>query len=210
MTIANALDRLKDDRLKDDRLKVDELRGEQLNAWRWGMEKGCRNDSPSRTGGGRAGGLGQKDLLDLFEALPRQIPTAADFPHVHPDQSLHLALERMGSSGLQVIPVVSRANIRELLGVVVLDDILLAYGVNRTAELLELPQGEERKESRHGKARIRIFKTVVPANVCSHHCRARRDIFRRHVSRQKGALGEPCGGAAIVRSRPTLSATGTQ
>ena len=52
----------------------------------------------------------------------------------------------MGSSGLQVIPVVSRANIRELLGVVVLDDILLAYGVNRPAELLELPQGEERKD----------------------------------------------------------------
>jgi CBS domain-containing protein len=35
----------------------------------------------------------------------------------------------MGASGLKVLPVVSRANVRELLGIVVLDDILDAYGV---------------------------------------------------------------------------------
>jgi hypothetical protein len=35
----------------------------------------------------------------------------------------------MGSSGLRVLPVVSRANVRQLLGVVVLSDILAAYGV---------------------------------------------------------------------------------
>jgi CIC family chloride channel protein len=56
-------------------------------------------------------------------------PGAEDFPHVHPDHSLSLALERMGTSGLNVLPVVSRANVRQLLGVVVLDDVLKTYGV---------------------------------------------------------------------------------
>jgi CIC family chloride channel protein len=51
-------------------------------------------------------------------------------PHVHPDHSLHLALERLGASGLPVIPVVSRANERQLVGIGVLHDILAAYGLD--------------------------------------------------------------------------------
>jgi hypothetical protein len=35
----------------------------------------------------------------------------------------------MGSSGLNVLPVVSRANLRQLIGMIALDDILNAYGV---------------------------------------------------------------------------------
>jgi CIC family chloride channel protein len=49
-------------------------------------------------------------------------------PHLHPDHSLGLALERMGSTGLGVLPVVNRADIRKLLGVVTLRDVLDAYG----------------------------------------------------------------------------------
>jgi len=56
-------------------------------------------------------------------------PSADEFPHVHPDHSLSLALERMGTTRLNVLPVVSRANVHQLLGIVVLDDILRAYGV---------------------------------------------------------------------------------
>ncbi|HVW09820.1 MAG TPA: chloride channel protein [Bryobacteraceae bacterium] len=50
------------------------------------------------------------------------------FPHVHPDQPLPVVLERMGSSGLNVLPVVGRANLHDLMGIVVLDDVLSAYG----------------------------------------------------------------------------------
>jgi len=50
-------------------------------------------------------------------------------PHLHPDHSLSIALERMGASGLKLLPVVSRANVRQLMGVVVLDDVLGAFGV---------------------------------------------------------------------------------
>jgi CIC family chloride channel protein len=52
-----------------------------------------------------------------------------DLPHLHPDHSLSQALERMGKTNLHVLPVVGRANMRDLLGIVVLEDILNAYGV---------------------------------------------------------------------------------
>jgi CIC family chloride channel protein len=56
---------------------------------------------------------------------------ARDFPHVHADQPLHLALERMGAAKLDVLPVVSRANIQHLEGIVVRSDVLDSYGVER-------------------------------------------------------------------------------
>lgn len=52
------------------------------------------------------------------------------FPHVHPDHTFDLALERMGASGLDLLPVVSRFNLHELLGLVHLSDILVAYRFN--------------------------------------------------------------------------------
>jgi chloride channel protein, CIC family len=56
-------------------------------------------------------------------------PTPGDFPHLHADHSLHTALDRMGSSGLDALPVVSRANVHQLLGIVTLDDVLALYRV---------------------------------------------------------------------------------
>ncbi len=55
------------------------------------------------------------------------------FPHLHPDHTLGLALERMGAARRTVLPVVSRANVRQLVGVVTLQDVLLAYGVEAHA-----------------------------------------------------------------------------
>jgi len=62
---------------------------------------------------------------------------AEEFPHVHPDHTLSLALERMGTTKLHVLPVVSRANVRQLLGIVVLADVLEAYGVGGPATAKE-------------------------------------------------------------------------
>ena len=53
----------------------------------------------------------------------------AGFPYVHADHPISLALERMRTNGVDVLPVVSRADIHELLGVVGLREILEAYGV---------------------------------------------------------------------------------
>lgn len=68
--------------------------------------------------------------------LTRGHPDPAEFPHLHSDQTLSLALERMGKAKLHVLPVVSRANVQDLLGIVALGDVLEAYGVGRpsTAE----------------------------------------------------------------------------
>jgi CIC family chloride channel protein len=52
------------------------------------------------------------------------------FPHVHADQGLDLALERMGSNQIDVLPVTSRADVHKLEGIVTLRDVLDCYGVN--------------------------------------------------------------------------------
>jgi CIC family chloride channel protein len=67
-------------------------------------------------------GAGDPTLRDLVDDI--------NFPHVHTDQSLDLALERMGANHLQVLPVVSRADIHNLLGVVTLNDVLEFYGLD--------------------------------------------------------------------------------
>ncbi len=54
------------------------------------------------------------------------------FPHLHADHSLDLALERMGSSGCDLLPVVSRANVHEMEGVCTLLEVLRAFGVHGT------------------------------------------------------------------------------
>jgi CIC family chloride channel protein len=51
-------------------------------------------------------------------------------PHVHMDHPLHLALERMSKYHLDVLPVVHRADIHKLEGIVTLADVLDSYGVN--------------------------------------------------------------------------------
>jgi CIC family chloride channel protein len=71
-----------------------------------------------------------------LETLLSEQATANDAPvHVHGDQPLGMALSRMGETGHTVLPVVSRANTRTLLGLVTLTHVLAAYGVTSVAEL---------------------------------------------------------------------------
>ena len=55
-----------------------------------------------------------------------------NYPFVYSEHPLSYALERMGSNGVDVVPVVSRANIHQLQGIVTLSDILATYGVTGT------------------------------------------------------------------------------
>jgi CIC family chloride channel protein len=64
-----------------------------------------------------------KKLCELVDALT--------FPHVHSDQGLDLALERMGANQIEILPVVNRADVHKLEGIVTLRDVLDAYGVPR-------------------------------------------------------------------------------
>jgi CIC family chloride channel protein len=67
---------------------------------------------------------GRRDepLLRLVETLHVQ--------HVHMDHPLHLALERMSKYHLDLLPVIHRADIHKLEGVLTMRDVLDAYGVN--------------------------------------------------------------------------------
>ncbi len=94
----------------------------------WGMVRGSELEQAA------AAGPPRRKLSELLGASDAEHPPDAEhLPHLHPDHPLSVALERMGSGGLSSLPVVSRANVRELMGIVLLDDILVAYGVGRSA-----------------------------------------------------------------------------
>lgn len=58
--------------------------------------------------------------------------TTIEFPHVHADHALHNALERMSSAHIDILPVVNRANVHKMEGVISLRDVLDSYGVDST------------------------------------------------------------------------------
>src|SRR5260370_677413 len=62
---------------------------------------------------------------DLFEPGHSSV-------HVHLDHPLTIALERMGAAGVEALPVVSRADVQRLLGIVTLPEVLNAYGLEPT------------------------------------------------------------------------------
>jgi CIC family chloride channel protein len=64
----------------------------------------------------------------LSTATLRDLIVTDEFPHLHADQSLTVALERMGAAGLDALPVVSRADVHKLEGIVALQDVLKLYG----------------------------------------------------------------------------------
>ena len=74
---------------------------------------------------------GARQLVDLLSIV--------NFPHLHADHSLEQALERMGAYDVDVLPVVNRANVHQLEGVVSLEDVLGAYRISRSGEDLVLP-----------------------------------------------------------------------
>ena len=72
----------------------------------------------------------QKALTEGATKKPlSEILEAGEFPHVHMDHALAIALDRMGASQLDVLPVVNRANVHKLEGIVTLQDVLRLYGV---------------------------------------------------------------------------------
>jgi CIC family chloride channel protein len=76
-----------------------------------------------------------RDLIDESnsETLRDLIDTDSKYPYVHPDHPVSYALERMREGGVDVVPVVSRAGIHEIYGVIGLREILEAYGVPDSA-----------------------------------------------------------------------------
>jgi chloride channel protein, CIC family len=73
----------------------------------------------------------EQELAEGADKKVAELIDALVFPHVHPDQGLDLALERMGTNQIEILPVVNRADVHKLEGIVTLRDVLDAYGVSR-------------------------------------------------------------------------------
>jgi CIC family chloride channel protein len=73
----------------------------------------------------------ERELTEGADKKLGELVDALVFPHVHADQGLDLALERMGANQIEILPVVSRADVHKLEGIVTLRDVLDAYGVSR-------------------------------------------------------------------------------
>lgn len=91
------------------------------------------------------GVIGMVRLADLQKVPVEQSGSRAlmefvdadHFPHVHADQSLAVALERLGSAQLDVLPVVGRADAHKLEGIVTVRDVLAVYRVVSKVEEAE-------------------------------------------------------------------------
>jgi CIC family chloride channel protein len=73
----------------------------------------------------------ERELAEGADKKLGELVGSPVFPHVHPDHGMDLALERMGSNHVELLPVVNRADVHKLEGVVTLRDVLHAYGVGR-------------------------------------------------------------------------------
>jgi chloride channel protein, CIC family len=73
----------------------------------------------------------ERELAEGATKRLSELVVTRTFPHVHPDQGLDLALERMGENQIEMLPVVSRADVHKLEGIVSLGDILDSYGVGQ-------------------------------------------------------------------------------
>jgi CIC family chloride channel protein len=102
---------------------VESVRASKFRAWPV-MDQGNIVGVLARSALESANDDGRKDLaiLGLLETL--------EFPHVHADHALHLALERMSQARIDVLPVVHRADVHKLEGIVTLRDVLDSYGVD--------------------------------------------------------------------------------
>jgi tetratricopeptide (TPR) repeat protein/CBS domain-containing protein len=96
----------------------------------------------------------------LGELLPVDVPnpllTSDTFPHVHMDHPLDMALRRMAQGKVNVLPVVGRADIRDLKAIVSLKDILQAYGV-----------AGKKGETKAALDEIRASRRLVPGVIAT-------------------------------------------
>ncbi len=76
-------------------------------------------------------GRAEYTLAQLVPAPDPHRLNVEAFPHLHADHTLDIAMRRFAETGLKVLPVVSRTNVREMLGVISMDDIMAAYAMGK-------------------------------------------------------------------------------
>jgi chloride channel protein, CIC family len=101
---------------------LERARSSKLHAWPVSDERGVVGVvSLSKLQQVFAEGGARKPLRELVDS--------SNFPHLHADQPIPLALERLAAAQVDALPVVSRADVHKLEGILVLQDVLALYGV---------------------------------------------------------------------------------
>ncbi len=154
-------------------------------------------------------GRSSYSLRDVVR-VPAEPITADGFPHVHVDQPVDVVLQRMGRAGLDVLPVVSRTDVHDLLGVVALADMPRAYG---DIEEAEAAVEAHRKEAISARGLL----TVVIAGVLGlfllggflahHYYSARIEKAAGAYNAGNELLREGRVGEAVEQFRAALSLT---
>jgi tetratricopeptide (TPR) repeat protein len=142
-----------------------------------------------------AAGHGRHALGDL---LPLDVPgpmlTGENFPHLHMDHPLDMALRRMAHSKLNLLPVVGRADIRDLKGVVSLNDILQAYGVAGD-------KGETKQAIEEIRASRRLVPGVIAAGLAVVLVIGFLNYYYRSERSQRAAAYYKAGNELVEQSR---------
>ncbi|MEO8657370.1 MAG: chloride channel protein [Bryobacteraceae bacterium] len=122
--------------------------------------------------------------------LPSVLGGAFEFPHIYADDPLDTAMRRMAVYGLKVLPVVSRAHMHELTGIISVDGILGAYGLD--GERHPANQGARDKSQMSAKVLVRtlivLFVAVILTAVLSTVYRSERAARAQRLFSEGEAL----------------------
>jgi chloride channel protein, CIC family len=131
-----------------------------------------------------------------------------NFPHVHTDHPLDMAMRRLADTGWQALPVVSRENVRGLHGTISLADILAAYAEAHR----EVAPAEAQTEKTLTRLATRLLIAVVAvgaiASFLSYYYRSER-VARGQTSFKAGQTleAQARNDEAIAKYRDALSIT---
>ncbi len=87
-----------------------------------------------------------KEALSSLVPDPRaaQELSIENFPHLHADHTLDDAMHRFAQQEMDVLPVVSRSNVRDLKGTVSFDDVFAAYRIGKPEDVAPPATGSRR------------------------------------------------------------------
>jgi len=115
--------------------------------------------------------------------------TEENFPHAHTDHLLDVAMRRIAASGLKVLPVVGRDNVRALRGTISVPDILAAYGIGHVRPEPAPPGGGIKNPARLlGGLLAAMVVAVILTGFLNYHYRAERSGRALHAYRAGNEL----------------------
>jgi CIC family chloride channel protein len=154
-------------------------------------------------------GRGQDTLAQLVPEPDSEKLDSHDFPHVHADHTLDVAMQRLAATGLKIIPVVSRSNLREIQGVVSMPDILAAYAVGKVDEQQD-PVVPKRRLALLGGLLAVLTVLAVVGGFLNYYYRASRTTRAQNFYEQGNALlQKDLYAEAIEQYRDALSLSRT-